>query len=182
MMLAGCYAKMSLPADQSQAELLLLIMACLLVHDHADGANLNVFMVACLDCHQVKNSWRVFSEGIQTAKLPIEAYIKLASSKVLTVNHVVDILLSWLECKDWKEAFFKVIPTRKRASESASAAVTADAENADQPSQDNQPSIEQADAAATDLQMHVDAAAASANGDDSCISQAEQPAQKRTKT
>ena len=69
-----------------------------------------------------KSGTRLNVQDIQTAKLPIEAYIKLASSKVLTVNHVVEILLAWLECRDWKEAFFKVIPTRKRAAEDASAA------------------------------------------------------------
>lgn len=53
-------------------------------------------------------------QGIKTARLPIGAYMKLASSQVLTVNHVVDILLSWLELRDWQQAFYKVIPTRKR--------------------------------------------------------------------
>lgn len=56
-------------------------------------------------------------QGIQTARLPIGAYMKLASSQVLTVNHVVEILLSWLELHDWQQAFYKVIPTRKRAEE-----------------------------------------------------------------
>lgn len=120
-----------------------------------------------------------FLQGIQTAKLPIEACIKLASSRVLTVNLVVEILLSWLECKDWKEAFFKVIPTRKRANDLASAEVTADV---GEPHQDKQQSIGQADAVVSDLRTHVDAAAANANDDGSCVTQAEQPAQKRTKT
>ena len=131
------------------------------------------FLYFVVSVSQHKN----FLQGIQTAKLPIEAYIKLASSRVLTVNHVVEILLSWLECKDWKEAFFKVIPTRKRANDLASAAVTADE---DEPHQDKQQSIGQADAVVPDLQMPV--AAAHANDNGSCVTQAEQPAQKRTKT
>jgi tRNA (guanine9-N1)-methyltransferase len=32
---------------------------------------------------------------------------------VLTVNQVLDILLSWVEHRDWKKALFDVIPQRK---------------------------------------------------------------------
>ncbi|KIV83689.1 hypothetical protein PV11_05691 [Exophiala sideris] len=51
--------------------------------------------------------------GIKTAKLPIGDYLEMASRKVLATNHVVEIMVRWLECGDWGEAFMKVIPKRK---------------------------------------------------------------------
>lgn len=37
----------------------------------------------------------------------------MASRVVLTTNQVVEIMLKWLECRDWQEAFLQVIPARK---------------------------------------------------------------------
>ncbi|KAI8641708.1 guanine-1-methyltransferase-domain-containing protein [Parasitella parasitica] len=53
------------------------------------------------------------SQGIKTAQLPISDYIHLASRKVLTVNQVVEIMVKWLDCRDWEKAFMEVIPERK---------------------------------------------------------------------
>ncbi|PWY92677.1 hypothetical protein BO70DRAFT_357819 [Aspergillus heteromorphus CBS 117.55] len=52
-------------------------------------------------------------KGIKTAKLPIGDYIQMASRQVLATNHVVEIMLRWLELGDWGKAFLSVIPQRK---------------------------------------------------------------------
>lgn len=54
-------------------------------------------------------------QGIKTGKLPIGEYIRMASRQVLTTNQVVEIMLSWLETRDWEKAFLKTIPRRKMA-------------------------------------------------------------------
>ncbi|KAJ2962272.1 hypothetical protein NQZ79_g2442 [Umbelopsis isabellina] len=52
-------------------------------------------------------------QGIPTVQLPIGEHLQMASRKVLTVNHVYEIMLKWLEYRDWRKAFLEVIPQRK---------------------------------------------------------------------
>ncbi|CRG88207.1 hypothetical protein PISL3812_05234 [Talaromyces islandicus] len=59
-------------------------------------------------CHK-----RATELGIRTAKLPIGEYLRMASRHVLATNHVVEIMLKWLELGDWGQAFMQVIPQRK---------------------------------------------------------------------
>eukprot|EP00940_MAST-03C_sp_MAST-3C-sp2_P000886 g886.t1 len=59
---------------------------------------------------------KALREGISTAKLPISSYLKMSSTKVLTTNHVYEIMLNFAQSGDWEQAFQKVIPQRKNAS------------------------------------------------------------------
>jgi tRNA (guanine9-N1)-methyltransferase len=54
------------------------------------------------------------AQGIATAKLPLGEEMKGASTPVLTINHVFNILLEFQACKSWGEAFQAVLPSRKR--------------------------------------------------------------------
>ncbi|ORY05653.1 guanine-9--methyltransferase domain-containing protein 2-like protein [Basidiobolus meristosporus CBS 931.73] len=65
--------------------------------------------------HKLLTYNKAQEEGIQTAQLPIGEFVKLATRKVLTVNHVFEILVKYLETKSWETAFTYVIPRRKFA-------------------------------------------------------------------
>ncbi|KAF4989421.1 hypothetical protein FGRMN_9146 [Fusarium graminum] len=56
---------------------------------------------------------RARERGIRTARLPIGQYMIMQSRTVLTTNHVVEIMLKWLEYENWGDAFLSVIPKRK---------------------------------------------------------------------
>ncbi|KAL8674889.1 MAG: hypothetical protein Q9168_000692 [Polycauliona sp. 1 TL-2023] len=56
---------------------------------------------------------RAVDRGFRTAKLPIGDYMKMSSRFVLATNHVVEIMLKWLEMGDWGKALMEVVPQRK---------------------------------------------------------------------
>jgi len=69
-------------------------------------------------CDQTRqgHTYRIAQEhGIATAQLPIGQYLQMASRKVLTVNHVFEILLHYKINGDWENALLDVVPKRKGA-------------------------------------------------------------------
>ncbi|KAI0758110.1 guanine-1-methyltransferase-domain-containing protein, partial [Fomes fomentarius] len=52
--------------------------------------------------------------NIRSARLPIGTYLaEMRTRKVLTVNQTFEILLKWIETRDWEEALYGVMPKRK---------------------------------------------------------------------
>ncbi|KAK5630211.1 hypothetical protein RRF57_005926 [Xylaria bambusicola] len=59
-------------------------------------------------CYQIARDKKV-----RTAKLPISEYMVLQHRHVLATNHVLEIMLKWLETGDWSKAFMEIIPKRR---------------------------------------------------------------------
>ena len=55
--------------------------------------------------------------GIQTARLPLDEHVDLKTRRVLTIDHVFEIIGSVVsEEMSWKDAVMKTLPPRKGAS------------------------------------------------------------------
>lgn len=74
---------------------------------------------------------RARERGIRTARLPIGQFMVMQSRQVLATNHVVEIMLKWLECGDWGQAFLSVIPKRKGGRLRGEEGAAADGEGSD---------------------------------------------------
>ncbi|KAF2365053.1 tRNA methyltransferase TRMD/TRM10-type domain, partial [Trinorchestia longiramus] len=61
-------------------------------------------------CHRL-----AVEKGVAHARLPIDEFMQMKTRKVLTIDHVFQILLAVTEGKTWKEAFLTIIPARKGA-------------------------------------------------------------------
>ncbi|XP_069683540.1 tRNA methyltransferase 10 homolog A [Periplaneta americana] len=63
-------------------------------------------------CHRLAQE-----KGVSHGQLPIGEFLEMKSRKVLTIDHVFEILLAVTAGQSWKEAFLQVLPSRKGAVE-----------------------------------------------------------------
>ncbi|ETV70849.1 hypothetical protein H257_13629 [Aphanomyces astaci] len=63
---------------------------------------------------------KAVAQGIQTAKLPLDKVLDMGqATRVLTVNHVFQILVDYSNVRDWTQATLSALPGRKRATPKA---------------------------------------------------------------
>merc|ERR1712048_70876 len=70
-----------------------------------------------VDRNRLKGSTqtKAAEQGIATGRLPLQEHIQMgAASRVLTCNHVLEIILEHQRCCDWRKTFEKCIPGRKQ--------------------------------------------------------------------
>ncbi|KAL6424126.1 hypothetical protein ACFW04_009773 [Cataglyphis niger] len=53
--------------------------------------------------------------GVRHGRLPLDKFLQMKARKVLTIDHVFEILLRITEGNSWQEAFLRVLPERKNA-------------------------------------------------------------------
>ncbi|CAG9585527.1 unnamed protein product [Danaus chrysippus] len=61
-------------------------------------------------CHKI-----AVEQGIRHGQLPLNKYVNMKTRKVLTIDHVFEIVLRVCEGVPWKDALLQVLPTRKGA-------------------------------------------------------------------
>ncbi|KAM3963400.1 tRNA methyltransferase 10 homolog A [Aphomia sociella] len=61
-------------------------------------------------CHRI-----AVEQGIRHAQLPLGKYVNMKTRKVLTIDHVFEIILKVCDGVPWQEALIKVLPERKGA-------------------------------------------------------------------
>ncbi|XP_038215850.1 tRNA methyltransferase 10 homolog A [Zerene cesonia] len=59
-------------------------------------------------CHKL-----AVDQGIRHAQLPLDKYVNMKTRKVLTIDHVFEIVLHISEGMQWQETLLKVLPLRK---------------------------------------------------------------------
>ncbi|XP_008558822.1 tRNA methyltransferase 10 homolog A [Microplitis demolitor] len=67
------------------------------------------------NCHKGLCHKLAVEAGIQHARLPLDKFLKMKARKVLTIDHVFEILLRMTEGKTWQGTFLQVLPMRKNA-------------------------------------------------------------------
>ncbi|XP_045445952.1 tRNA methyltransferase 10 homolog A [Melitaea cinxia] len=61
-------------------------------------------------CHKI-----AVEQGIRHGQLPLDKYVNMKTRKVLTIDHVFEIVLRVCEGVSWQDALIKVLPVRKGA-------------------------------------------------------------------